>query len=55
MSFATGLDVEHAAHRKGSVGVVEMQDANGRRKTVQLDEMNDADRDLAAKFGYKPV
>lgn len=37
------------------MGVVELQDDSGRRRTVQLDELNDADRALAEQFGYKPV
>jgi hypothetical protein len=54
----TGLNVETAKEsqvRKRSVGAVEMQDEFGRRKTVQLDELTEADRALAEKFGYKPV
>ena len=41
--------------RKRSVGVVELTDSSGRRKTVALETLSDADRELAAKFGYKPV
>lgn len=41
--------------RKRSVGTVEFQDEKGRRRTVQLDELNEADRALAEQFGYKPV
>ncbi|KAK3065313.1 hypothetical protein LTS18_001064 [Coniosporium uncinatum] len=48
-------DYNEAALRKRSVGNVELQDSKGRRKTVQLDELTDADRELAEKFGYKPV
>lgn len=43
------------AERKASVGRIELQDDNGRRRTIQLDDLNDADRALAEKFGYKPV
>lgn len=32
-----------------------MQDEKGRRKTVDMEQLNDADRELAAKFGYNPV
>ncbi|TID23482.1 putative amino acid permease protein [Venturia nashicola] len=39
-------------HRHGSV---QLTDDNGRRQTVNLDELNAADRELAEKFGYKPV
>jgi len=55
---STNLHVEtpqESQMRKRSQGVVELQDENGRRKTVQLDELNDADRALAEQFGYKPV
>lgn len=41
--------------RKGSVGSVELQGPGGTVRTVQLEELNDADRALAAEFGYKPV
>jgi len=41
--------------RKRSAGNVDIQDEHGRRRTVALDELNDADRALAEKFGYKPV
>lgn len=41
--------------RKRSVGAVEIQDDKGRRKTLQLDDLTAADRELAEKFGYKPV
>ena len=41
--------------RKQSVGTVELQGPNGQVKTVALEEMTEADRQLAAEFGYKPV
>lgn len=41
--------------RRRSNGTIEMTDDKGRRKTVQLDELNEADRALAEQFGYKPV
>lgn len=44
-----------SAMRKRSLGTVEIQDDKGRRKTVQLDDLSEADRALAEKFGYKPV
>jgi hypothetical protein len=54
----TGADIIQQAafeNRKGSVGTIELRDEKGRRRTVQLDELNAADRELAEKFGYKPV
>ena len=44
-----------APRRNGSVGQIEFTDDKGRRRTVQLDELTEADRELAEKFGYKPV
>ncbi|KAK4546464.1 hypothetical protein LTR36_002141 [Oleoguttula mirabilis] len=41
--------------RKQSVGTVELQGPGGVVRTVNLEEMNEADRALAAEFGYKPV
>ena len=54
----TGTDIIQQptfVERKGSVGAIELRDDKGRRRTVQLDELNAADRELAEKFGYKPV
>ena len=55
---ATGLEagaMDPSQMRKRSVGSVELTDKSGRRRTVQLDELTEADRALAEKFGYKPV
>ena len=41
--------------RRRSVGTIEINAPDGRRKTVQLEELSAADRELAEKFGYKPV
>jgi hypothetical protein len=41
--------------RQQSVGAIQITDKSGQKKTVQLEEMTDADRDLAEKFGYQPV
>jgi hypothetical protein len=40
--------------RKQSVGTVEINGPGGTR-VVALEELNQADADLASKFGYKPV
>jgi hypothetical protein len=45
----------HARHRKRSVGLVEIDGPDGQRKTINLAELSDADAQLAAQFGYKPV
>ena len=55
---ATSLEAGDTAEsqvRRRSVTAVEIVDKGGRRKTVQLDHLNDADRALAEEFGYKPV
>ena len=41
--------------RKKSVGLVEINGPDGQRKTINLAELSDADAQLAAQFGYKPV
>ncbi|KAF2431328.1 amino acid transporter [Tothia fuscella] len=54
----TTIPADHQAelrHRQPSHGAIELQDDKGRRRTVQLDELSEADRVLAEKFGYKPV
>ncbi|KAL8806853.1 MAG: hypothetical protein Q9182_001113 [Xanthomendoza sp. 2 TL-2023] len=48
-------DVEDLRHRTKSVGIVELQSANGQARDVKLEGMTDADAELSAKFGYKPV
>ncbi|KAL8772975.1 MAG: hypothetical protein Q9209_001995 [Squamulea sp. 1 TL-2023] len=48
-------DIEALRQRKKSVGVVELQGPNGQARILNLEELTDADADLAAKFGYKPV
>jgi hypothetical protein len=54
---STGIDPAalRAHQRKPSAGAIEFQDATGRHTTVELDELADDDRELAEKFGYKPV
>ena len=42
-------------HRKKSVGMVEINGPDGQRRTVNLENLNDADAQLAAQFGYNPV
>ncbi|KAH8789334.1 amino acid/polyamine transporter I [Hyaloscypha finlandica] len=45
----------NAHHRRKSSGVIEVSGPDGQRRTLNLAEMNDADAQLAAQFGYKPV
>jgi hypothetical protein len=40
--------------RKRSI-IAETEDSQGRRKTIYLEHLNDADRALIEQFGYKPV
>jgi len=53
--MADQLESRELRNRKNSVGTVELQGPGGQVRTVNLDEMTDADRALAAEFGYKPV
>ena len=53
--MADMLEPKELRQRKNSVGPVELQSPGGRVRTVNLEEMTDADRALAAEFGYKPV
>jgi hypothetical protein len=57
MSFAQAdtLRPGEEGLRRRSVGAVEINAPDGRRKTIQLDDLSAADRELAEKFGYKPV
>lgn len=41
--------------RKRNHEAVEYQDERGRRHTVNIDELDAADRALVEQFGYKPV
>jgi hypothetical protein len=41
--------------RKQSVGAIQFTSQEGEMRTVQLEELTDADRELAEKFGYNPV
>lgn len=53
--MADQLAPRELRQRQKSVGTVELQGPHGVVKTVQLEELSDADRKLAAEFGYKPV
>jgi hypothetical protein len=48
-------DVNAGSLRRASVSAIELKDEHGRRKTVHLEDMSEADRELAEKFGYNPV
>lgn len=51
-SHSDSLSVEGSRHRKRSV---EVAGADGNPKNINLQTMNNADAQLAAEFGYKPV
>ncbi|TKA69822.1 hypothetical protein B0A55_07506 [Friedmanniomyces simplex] len=53
--MADQLAPRDVRRRKSSVGAIELQGPNGVVKTVNLEELDEADRALAAEFGYKPV
>lgn len=53
--MSSGLQIEQDGARRRSVGSVEIQGSDGRKRSVALDDLTDADRALAEKFGYKPV
>ncbi|KAL8816902.1 MAG: hypothetical protein Q9223_004163 [Gallowayella weberi] len=48
-------DVEDLRHRMKSLGIVELQTPNGQAKHLNPEGSTDADAELAAEFGYKPV
>lgn len=41
--------------RQRRVGIIEIIDRDGQRQVLNLEEINEADAQLAAQFGYKPV
>ena len=47
--LSTGAEI-----RKGSVGAINITDGSGRRRTIVLEDLSAADRELAEKFGYNP-
>jgi hypothetical protein len=47
--------IDNLRKRKQSVGAIQIPDKSGQLRTVHLEEMTDADRELAEKFGYNPV
>jgi hypothetical protein len=41
--------------RKKSVGIVEINGPDGQHKTIRVEDLSDADAQLATQFGYNPV
>lgn len=48
-------DLHADQRRKSSIGTLEIQNRDGTVRTVDAENMTDADRALAAEFGYQPV
>jgi len=44
-----------ARRRKKSVGLVEINGPDGQTRTINLQDLSEADAQLASQFGYKPV
>jgi hypothetical protein len=40
---------------RGSVGHIEINGPDGRRHTIRVEDLSDADAQLATQFGYNPV
>lgn len=51
----TDLTPEQLRQRKESINNIEIRDAKGRVRSVAVEDLTEADRALAAEFGYKPV
>ena len=49
------LTPEEIQRRKSSVANIEIQGPGGEVRVVALEELSEADKALAAEFGYKPV
>jgi hypothetical protein len=52
---STAPTLGEARQRQKSVGLVEIVGPGGRKQVLNLEEINEADAQLAAEFGYKPV
>jgi hypothetical protein len=55
MATTTGVEIGGEKLRRKSLGAIELQTPDGRRRTIQLEDLSEADQKLAAQFGYKPV
>ena len=42
-------------HQRKQSAIIELPDASGRVRQVSVADLNEADKALAAEFGYKPV
>jgi len=48
-------DATDFRQRKKSIGLVDVVGIDGQRRVLNLEELNDADAQLASQFGYNPV
>ncbi|KAL8876492.1 MAG: hypothetical protein Q9198_005326, partial [Flavoplaca austrocitrina] len=48
-------DIEDLRQRRQGAGVLELQRPDGRARGLNLEELTEADAELAAAFGYQPV
>jgi hypothetical protein len=51
----TEFTPEELRHRRESIKNVEIIGPGGQRRSVAVEDLTEADRALAAEFGYKPV
>jgi hypothetical protein len=49
------LTPEQLRQRKESIQNIQITDSKGRTRSVAVDDLTEADKALAAEFGYKPV
>ncbi|KAK5167607.1 polyamine transporter tpo5 [Saxophila tyrrhenica] len=49
------LSPEQLRQRRESLTTVELRDSKGRTRSVAVEDLTEADKALAAEFGYKPV
>ncbi|KAI4139366.1 MAG: hypothetical protein LQ340_008010 [Diploschistes diacapsis] len=56
-TFGTATDGAHKVEdlRKRRVGAIEVNDPHGRRRTIDVSNLNEADLALAEQFGYHPA
>jgi hypothetical protein len=49
------MSPEELQQRKESLTNIEIRDRDGRMRSVAVEDLTEADKALAAEFGYKPV
>lgn len=48
-------DIQDLRQRRQGAGVLQLQGPDGHARVVNLEELTEADAELAAAFGYQPV